>query len=180
MRPDPDAPPAAQATARLGPQYTADALQAGLDAVEALIPGFNVDLERLKARDWAALLLEPNAVAVKLVTLKASFPTADLARILAEMPRLLLDDVAKIQSNAAQVRSRGAPSGAAAALLGGVAVPGGWADRRPKHLWLFFIGRSPCQACTLTTPPPWTPLPRCTRCWRRRQTETGWSVSCRC
>jgi hypothetical protein len=80
-----------------------DALARGVEALEALIPGFQVDLERMKAIDWARAALDPNACAVRLVALKGAYPGADLARVLQEKPALLLKPPEQLVEDARQV-----------------------------------------------------------------------------
>ena len=45
-------PPHPKAGRRMGPQYTEAALTSGIEALELLLPGFQIDLERMKASDW--------------------------------------------------------------------------------------------------------------------------------
>ncbi|GBF94098.1 hypothetical protein Rsub_07085 [Raphidocelis subcapitata] len=91
------------AARKAGAPHTEAAIAAGVDTLESLIPGFVIDLERLKASDWARLVLDPNGAAVRLVVLKTAYPGADLARILQEKPGLLLQDIPTLRSNAAHV-----------------------------------------------------------------------------
>eukprot|EP00878_Enallax_costatus_P038945 GHUV01044446.1.p1 GENE.GHUV01044446.1~~GHUV01044446.1.p1 ORF type:complete len:151 (+),score=28.32 GHUV01044446.1:147-599(+) len=39
---------------RLGPHYTADAIREGVDTLESLLPGLQIDVEAMKARDWVS------------------------------------------------------------------------------------------------------------------------------
>lgn len=75
----------------------------GWSTLELLVPGFSVDLERLKASEWASLLSTTDLVATKLITVKTAFPGIDLPTLVAKYPRILLHDVPTLQRNLAEV-----------------------------------------------------------------------------
>eukprot|EP00878_Enallax_costatus_P010060 GHUV01010501.1.p1 GENE.GHUV01010501.1~~GHUV01010501.1.p1 ORF type:complete len:270 (+),score=67.17 GHUV01010501.1:147-956(+) len=89
---------------RLGPHYTADAIREGVDTLESLLPGLQIDVEAMKARDWAKLCLDVNAAATRIVVLKTHYPNADLSKVIQRQPALLLQDVARLEDNARQVK----------------------------------------------------------------------------
>jgi hypothetical protein len=41
-----------QASRRLGPAFTREALQDGVQSLEQLLPGLQIDVEAMKASDW--------------------------------------------------------------------------------------------------------------------------------
>ncbi|KIZ03652.1 hypothetical protein MNEG_4306 [Monoraphidium neglectum] len=95
-----------QAGRKMGGRYSdPSAIEAGIEALELLIPGFQIDLERIKASEWVRIVTDPSSAAIKLVVLKTAYPGADLAKILQEKPGLLLQDVSVLESNARQVHS---------------------------------------------------------------------------
>jgi hypothetical protein len=53
-----------QASRRLGPDFTQDAISAGAESLENLLPGFEINLELLKAADWVGGLLAAQLEAV--------------------------------------------------------------------------------------------------------------------
>ncbi|KAI8476168.1 MAG: hypothetical protein J3K34DRAFT_402308 [Monoraphidium minutum] len=89
----------------MGPGYGEAEIGAGVDSLESLIPGLQIDMERLKATEWARIVADTGSVAVRLVALKTAYPGADLAKILQEKPGLLLQDVSVLEANARQVHS---------------------------------------------------------------------------
>ncbi|KXZ54611.1 hypothetical protein GPECTOR_4g676 [Gonium pectorale] len=80
-------------------------LRAGLDTLEALVPGFCPNLDTLKASDWARLAADAPSVASKLILLKGHYPSLDLARVLAVQPKLLLQSNEQLDRSARQVKS---------------------------------------------------------------------------
>ncbi len=74
-----------------------------MHALESLLPGFAIDLERMSTRDWAMLVLNAKGVAERIVVLKVAFPRADLTRIAQAYPRVLLLDAGALQRNSQQV-----------------------------------------------------------------------------
>jgi len=93
-----------EAARKAGMQCTKENLGGGMQQLEDLIPGFTVDLEVMKASQWASLFLNVPEAAIRIVALKGHYPKADLARILQQKPQLMLADVAQLQSNAKQVK----------------------------------------------------------------------------
>ncbi|WIA40662.1 hypothetical protein OEZ86_004368 [Tetradesmus obliquus] len=93
-----------EASKRLGPQFSREAIAAGVAQLEALLPGLQIDVEAMKASEWARLALDTEAAATRLVVLKLHYPRADLTRIMQRTPQLLLQDVALLEDNAKQVK----------------------------------------------------------------------------
>jgi len=92
----PPLPPLAEATeARLAE---------GLAALEGLLPGWRVDLAGMPAADLARLALDPADAALRVLTLKALWPSADLRAIAQRRPSVLSDDAPTLRRNASQVR----------------------------------------------------------------------------
>eukprot|EP00879_Flechtneria_rotunda_P026585 GHRR01028358.1.p1 GENE.GHRR01028358.1~~GHRR01028358.1.p1 ORF type:complete len:264 (+),score=85.57 GHRR01028358.1:283-1074(+) len=94
-----------EASKRLGPQYTLEAIAAGVTTLEQLLPGLQIDVEAMKASQWAKLCLDVNAAAMRLVVLKTEYPKADLTKIMQKQPQLLLTNIPTLQDNAKQVCS---------------------------------------------------------------------------
>ncbi|KAF8055487.1 hypothetical protein HT031_006746 [Scenedesmus sp. PABB004] len=93
------------ASRRLGPAFTREAIAEGVTTLEALLPGLQVDVEALKAADWARLALDVGGAATKLVLLKSCYPGADLSRVIQRQPGLLLLDASTLEENSKQVKS---------------------------------------------------------------------------
>eukprot|EP00879_Flechtneria_rotunda_P015983 GHRR01016716.1.p1 GENE.GHRR01016716.1~~GHRR01016716.1.p1 ORF type:complete len:291 (+),score=105.78 GHRR01016716.1:283-1155(+) len=93
-----------EASKRLGPQYTLEAIAAGVTTLEQLLPGLQIDVEAMKASQWAKLCLDVNAAAMRLVVLKTEYPKADLTKIMQKQPQLLLTNIPTLQDNAKQVK----------------------------------------------------------------------------
>lgn len=69
----------------------------GLEQLDGLLPGL-INLFKMKPADWAAIALDVDEVAAKLVSLKTIFPTANAFKIVSKTPKMLLrstDDVTK-------------------------------------------------------------------------------------
>jgi hypothetical protein len=49
--------PPLQSSKRLGPQYSREAIAQGSEALEGLLPGFQINMELLKASDWVSGVL---------------------------------------------------------------------------------------------------------------------------
>ena len=79
-------PAATQAARRSKLQLSQEAIAAGVEQLEGLIPGYQISLEAMRARDWVTLVTDPAAAAVRLVALKQLYPGADLCRVLMERP----------------------------------------------------------------------------------------------
>lgn len=60
------------ASKRLG--YSRADIQAGATSLEQLLPGLQIDVERLRAADWATLCVNISQTANKIVLLKTLFP----------------------------------------------------------------------------------------------------------
>eukprot|EP00775_Hariotina_reticulata_P003512 gene3512-3782_t len=75
-----------EASRRLGPAFTREAIQAGVHSLEQLLPGLQIDVEAMKASEWT------------------HYPRADLPRIIQKQPQLLLQDIAEMEDNAKQVK----------------------------------------------------------------------------
>lgn len=57
-----------------------------------------------QAGEWAALARDVNSVAAKLITLKSCYPNADVFKIAAARPRLLLQSDQELVEGASKVR----------------------------------------------------------------------------
>lgn len=90
---------------RAGVKASPQDIERGVEALEALLPGFQLNMDKLKASDWGRLAADANGVATKLILLKTAYPGLDLARVLAAHPRLLLQTVAEPDKSAQQVKS---------------------------------------------------------------------------
>ncbi|KAL6745766.1 hypothetical protein V8C86DRAFT_2967544 [Haematococcus lacustris] len=82
---------------------SADTVTAQLAAAEQLLPGL-VNLHRAKAADWLAITADTGQLALKLVALKELYPRANMQKVLAAQPRLLLKSSAQLSDDAAAVR----------------------------------------------------------------------------
>jgi len=51
-------------------RYERARLEAGIESLELLLPGFSINVEQLPALQWAELVTDTNGVAAKLVALK--------------------------------------------------------------------------------------------------------------
>jgi|APGre2960657404_1045060.scaffolds.fasta_scaffold44837_2 hypothetical protein len=80
------------------------AVRAGLASLVELLPALAPNLDRMRASDWAVLATDVNGVMAQLIALKTAFPTADVGRIVAAAPRLLLRGEAALKADAAQAR----------------------------------------------------------------------------
>lgn len=80
------------------------ALEAGLLALEALLPGMQPNLDALPAAQWALLVLDVPGVAQRVIALKSGWPGLDLSRFLTQYPRALTLSCDQILQDAAQVR----------------------------------------------------------------------------
>lgn len=77
-------------------------IRANLAQLEALLPNL-INLNRMKASDWALLAGNVPAVANKLILLKTLFPDVDIFKVVALRPRTLLQTEASIRENAQKV-----------------------------------------------------------------------------
>jgi hypothetical protein len=75
----------------------------GVQTLETLLPGLQIDIELLKASDWAKLVVSVKETANRIVLLKTLYPRADLTAIVQRMPSALLWSAEELQENAIQV-----------------------------------------------------------------------------
>ncbi|KAG2490964.1 hypothetical protein HYH03_010640 [Edaphochlamys debaryana] len=95
-----------EAGRRAGVPSSPEQLREGLQALEALLPGFTPNLDSLKASEWARIASDAPAAASKIILLKTHYPRLDLARALAAHPRLLLQSVEQLDRSATQLLDR--------------------------------------------------------------------------
>ncbi|KXZ55259.1 hypothetical protein GPECTOR_3g398 [Gonium pectorale] len=79
-------------------------LRENLDKLEALLPELTPDVSKMRAADWAKLAKDVNQVALMLVTIKTSYPGANVGKIVAKAPKLLLKSPEALRSDAEVVR----------------------------------------------------------------------------
>jgi hypothetical protein len=96
-----------QASKRLGPAFTRDAIASGVQQLESLLPGLQIDIELLKASDWARLVVDISITANKIVLLKTLYPRADLTQVVQRAPATLLLPPEELSDNARQVTGEG-------------------------------------------------------------------------
>lgn len=75
----------------------------GLEALGIILPGFEPNVELMRANDWVAILTDPSSVVAKVVMLKQYYPKLDLSLVLTSHPRLLLKSVGELEKSAQQV-----------------------------------------------------------------------------
>lgn len=74
-------------------------------SIESLLPDLSPNLDKMKASDWVKLLKDPNRVATMLVMLKSYYPNANVSKIISRNPKILLQDVNKMEGDAKKVGS---------------------------------------------------------------------------
>ncbi|PNH11956.1 hypothetical protein TSOC_001166 [Tetrabaena socialis] len=79
-------------------------LIANLEAMEALLPELAPDVNKMRAADWARLAKDVTQVAMMLVVIKTAYPGANVGRIVAKAPRLLLKSPQVVAADAEVVR----------------------------------------------------------------------------
>ena len=90
--------------AKRGGKLAEAEVRAGLDALEALMPGI-VNLSRMRARDWLAVLADVNMAAEKLICLKGHYPGANVHMLITSRPKMLLQSVSSLSDDATKVMS---------------------------------------------------------------------------
>jgi hypothetical protein len=92
-------------------RVSAAAVEKGLTELEQLLPGL-VNLDRMKASEWASLAADVPTVAARLIALRTLYPKADAFAMVAARPRTLLLTEQQLETNAAEVKAmlRGAAS----------------------------------------------------------------------
>ncbi|KAG2495787.1 hypothetical protein HYH03_006031 [Edaphochlamys debaryana] len=83
-----------------------DLLRQNIDKMEQLLPELAPDVNKMRAADWAKLAKDVNKVAHMLVTLKACYPGANVGRIVARAPKLLLGQPEQVQKDAEVTQAR--------------------------------------------------------------------------
>jgi hypothetical protein len=73
--------------------------------MQTVLPGFTVNLELLRASEWVAVVTDPSSVALKVIALKAAFPSLDVAAVLSAYPRPLAQDLAELQKSSTKARA---------------------------------------------------------------------------
>ncbi|GIL74326.1 hypothetical protein Vretifemale_4374 [Volvox reticuliferus] len=79
-------------------------LRGNLDELEALLPELTPDVSKMRAGDWAKLAKDINKVATMLVVIKTCYPGANVGRIVAKVPKVLLKSPEAVSADAAVVR----------------------------------------------------------------------------
>lgn len=83
---------------------TEASVRLGLQQLDTILPS-SLNLHKMKASDWLSVLLDVDAVAEKVVLLKAFYPAADVSRIVALRPKLLLSSTKDIEEDALKVKA---------------------------------------------------------------------------
>lgn len=78
--------------------------RAGVQTLESLLPGLQIDVELLKASDWARLVVDISGTANKIILLKTLYPRADLTAVVQRSPATLMWSAEELTDNAVQVR----------------------------------------------------------------------------
>lgn len=74
------------------------------------MPGLLINLDKMKASDWAKLLRDIDSVVAVVIALKTHYPKVDIANIIKRKPKLLLSSQQRVDEDATKV-SRGTASG---------------------------------------------------------------------
>lgn len=69
-----------------------------------LLPDLQPNTDRMRASDWAKLVADVDKVAAALVILKTAYPSANVSRIIAKAPKVLLQPLETIRDNADKVK----------------------------------------------------------------------------
>ncbi|GLC33881.1 hypothetical protein PLESTB_000814100 [Pleodorina starrii] len=88
------------AGARIGLQ--ASQLEQQLDTFESLLPNLPINMEQMRASDWARVVADPD-LAAKLVLIKMAFPALNVEVLLSKHPRTLLWSRQKLEANLSEV-----------------------------------------------------------------------------
>lgn len=81
--------------------------RAGVHTLESLLPGLQIDIDLLKAADWARLVVDISGTANKIILLKTLYPRADLTAVVQRSPVTLMWSTEELTDNAKQVMSQG-------------------------------------------------------------------------
>ena len=86
---------------RVGKKYDAFELDEGIKNLQTILgEGFAPNLEAMRASDWGRVLLDPEGVAKRLISLKVCFPGLNLSRVVTRKPSLLLKSIEDIERDA--------------------------------------------------------------------------------
>jgi hypothetical protein len=92
-----------QAGSKLG--VKAEVIQNNLQQLQALVPGLLINLDKMKASDWAKLLRDIDSVVAVVIALKTHYPKVDIANIIKRKPKLLLSSQQRVEEDALKVKS---------------------------------------------------------------------------
>lgn len=74
-----------------------------LSSLQKLLPGIVLNLDKMRATEWASVLKNISHIAVVIITLKTLYPRADLSKVVNARPRTLLEDPQRLEEDAKQV-----------------------------------------------------------------------------
>lgn len=92
-----------QAGSKLG--VKAKVIQNNLQQLQALVPGLLINLDKMKASDWAKLLRDIDSVVAVVIALKTHYPKVDIANIIKRKPKLLMSSQQRVDEDALKVKS---------------------------------------------------------------------------
>ncbi|KAG1666685.1 hypothetical protein FOA52_013597 [Chlamydomonas sp. UWO 241] len=92
-----------EAAAKLGmlPQSVRD----NIESLEMLLPDLVINLDKMRASEWAAIASDVKRAASVVIVLKSEYPSADVSKIIARAPKVLLQSVEGLQNDAAEVKA---------------------------------------------------------------------------
>lgn len=67
------------------------------------MPGLLINLDKMKASDWAKLLRDIDSVVAVVIALKTHYPKVDIANIIKRKPKLLLSSQQRVDEDATKV-----------------------------------------------------------------------------
>lgn len=91
-----------KAGSKLGAQ--AEVIQANLQQLQALVPGLLINLDKMKASDWAQLLRNIDSVIQVVIALKTHYPKVDISNLIKRKPKLLMLTQQRVDEDAGKVK----------------------------------------------------------------------------
>uniref|UniRef100_A0A6S8P9P5 Uncharacterized protein n=1 Tax=Dunaliella tertiolecta TaxID=3047 RepID=A0A6S8P9P5_DUNTE len=80
-------------------------VEQGFQKLESLLPDLAPNLDKMKASSWVVLIQDVNSVAQTLIVLKSYYPRANISKVIARSPKILLQSSKQVEEDALEVQA---------------------------------------------------------------------------